>query len=78
MPVDACQFFYECSSCKTVLKPKHGDYCVFVPMGRLNVRRNSFKAATSLGRIASGLSTLSVSVAGIFYVYARAQPLITL
>jgi len=29
MPTDACQFFYECSACKTVLRPKPGDCCVF-------------------------------------------------
>ena len=29
MPVDACQFFYECVNCSTVLRPKEGDCCVF-------------------------------------------------
>ena len=29
MPTDACQFFYDCSNCKTVLRPKEGDCCVF-------------------------------------------------
>ena len=29
MPTDACQFFYECTSCKSVLRPKSGDCCVF-------------------------------------------------
>ena len=29
MPTTACQFFYECENCKTVLKPKEGDCCVF-------------------------------------------------
>ena len=29
MPTDACQYFYECTSCKTLLKPKQGDCCVF-------------------------------------------------
>ncbi len=29
MPLDACQFFYQCVSCKAVLKPKAGDCCVF-------------------------------------------------
>ncbi|MFL3660925.1 MAG: GDCCVxC domain-containing (seleno)protein, partial [Polaribacter sp.] len=24
MPTDACQFFYACTHCKTVLKPKAG------------------------------------------------------
>ncbi|MEX0968949.1 MAG: GDCCVxC domain-containing (seleno)protein [Paracoccaceae bacterium] len=29
MPMDACQWFYECQSCHTVLTPKKGDCCVF-------------------------------------------------
>ncbi|MEX0281980.1 MAG: GDCCVxC domain-containing (seleno)protein [Arenibacterium sp.] len=29
MPTEACQWFYECKSCKTVLKPLAGDCCVF-------------------------------------------------
>lgn len=29
MPVDACQFFYECTGCRTLLRPKPGDCCVF-------------------------------------------------
>ncbi len=29
MPTDACQFFYDCINCKTVLRPKEGDCCVF-------------------------------------------------
>lgn len=33
MPIDACQFFYECENCKTVLKPKQGDYCVYCSYG---------------------------------------------
>jgi hypothetical protein len=33
MPTDACQFFYECEGCKTVLRPKTGDCCVFCSYG---------------------------------------------
>lgn len=29
MPTDACQYFYKCSSCEEMLKPKEGDCCVF-------------------------------------------------
>ena len=29
MPTDACQFFYDCFNCKSVLRPKEGDCCVF-------------------------------------------------
>ena len=33
MPTDACQFFYECGKCKTLLKPKPGDCCVYCSYG---------------------------------------------
>ncbi|MBL7683656.1 MAG: MerC domain-containing protein [Flavipsychrobacter sp.] len=33
MPVDACQYFYECESCHSRLKPKEGDCCVFCSYG---------------------------------------------
>ena len=33
MPTDACQYFYECTSCATLLKPKPGDCCVFCSYG---------------------------------------------
>ncbi len=33
MPTDACLFFYECESCKTLLKPNAGDCCVFCSFG---------------------------------------------
>jgi hypothetical protein len=33
MPTDACVYFYNCSSCGTLLKPKSGDCCVFCSYG---------------------------------------------
>jgi hypothetical protein len=33
MPTDACMYFYECTGCKTLLKPKKGDCCVFCSFG---------------------------------------------
>lgn len=33
MPTDACQWFYECVNCRTVLRPKKGDCCVFCSYG---------------------------------------------
>lgn len=33
MPTDACQFYYECPRCKTLLRPKTGDCCVFCSYG---------------------------------------------
>ncbi|WP_081483384.1 GDCCVxC domain-containing (seleno)protein [Gillisia marina] len=35
MPTNACQFFYECKSCKQILKPKEGDCCVYCTYGSL-------------------------------------------
>lgn len=33
MPTDSCVFFYECTGCNTMLKPKAGDCCVFCSYG---------------------------------------------
>ncbi len=35
MPIDACQWFYECKNCSAVIKPKHGDCCVFCSYGSI-------------------------------------------
>jgi hypothetical protein len=33
MPTDACQYFYECTNCKALLKPLAGHCCVFCSFG---------------------------------------------
>ena len=33
MPTDACQFYYRCTGCGAMLRPKHGDCCVFCSYG---------------------------------------------
>lgn len=33
MPIDSCLYFYECSNCKAVLRPKEGECCVFCSFG---------------------------------------------
>ena len=33
MPRDSCLYFYECTGCGTLLKPKAGDCCVFCSYG---------------------------------------------
>lgn len=33
MPTDACLYFFECPACKTVIRPKQGDCCVFCSYG---------------------------------------------
>lgn len=35
MPTDACLYFYECTGCRTVLRPKPGDCCVFCSYGTM-------------------------------------------
>ena len=33
MPVNACQYFYECENCKAIIKPLPGDCCVYCSCG---------------------------------------------
>lgn len=33
MPEDACIYFYDCTGCGALLKPKPGDCCVFCSYG---------------------------------------------
>ncbi len=33
MPADACQWFYQCKGCSTLLKPMLGECCVFCSYG---------------------------------------------
>lgn len=36
MPTNSCQYFYECESCHTTLKPKKGDCCVYCSFGSVS------------------------------------------
>jgi len=33
MPVNACRFFWECPSCRAVIRPRVGDCCVYCSYG---------------------------------------------
>lgn len=33
MPTDACLYFYECTHCHALLRPRSGDCCVFCSYG---------------------------------------------
>jgi transcription elongation factor Elf1 len=35
MPINACQYFYDCKGCGAVLKPNAGDCCVFCSFGNV-------------------------------------------
>lgn len=48
MPTDVCQFFYECENCKTMLRPKAGDCCVFCSYG--SVKCPSKQEEEAVGR----------------------------
>jgi len=45
MPLDACQWFYECTSCGSLLRPLPGDCCVFCSYG--SVKCPPVQAGTS-------------------------------
>jgi hypothetical protein len=36
MATDSCRFFYECSGCKALLRPKPGHCCVFCSFGSVS------------------------------------------
>jgi len=36
MPTDACQFFYKCENCGTIMRPDHGECCVYCSFGSVN------------------------------------------
>ena len=60
MPTDACQFYYECSKCKALLRPNPGDCCVVLLVrfgempadssetGALRIERWPMRAMTTL------------------------------
>lgn len=45
MPLDACQWFYECGGCKALLRPKPGDCCVFCSYGTNKCPSNQAKSS---------------------------------
>jgi hypothetical protein len=48
MPVDACVFFYRCSGCGVILKPRPGDCCVFCSYGDRPCPPKSDEAAAEM------------------------------
>ena len=54
MPTNACQYFYDCRGCGTMLRPKAGDCCVFcsfadMPCPPIQQARQSGTAAGCCG-----------------------------
>ena len=50
MPIDACQYFYECSGCDTRLQPTRGDCCVFCSYGSVPCPPMQIERASGLLR----------------------------
>jgi hypothetical protein len=53
MPVDACQFYYECTACKTLLRPRPGDCCVFCSYGSVkcpSIQKQYSQSSGTVGR----------------------------
>lgn len=48
MPEDACQFFYRCTGCGELLRPKAGDCCVFCSYGDVPCPPMQAEAATGV------------------------------
>ncbi|HKX52583.1 MAG TPA: GDCCVxC domain-containing (seleno)protein [Nitrosospira sp.] len=55
MPIEACQFYYECEGCKVLLRPRPGDCCVFCSFGSVKCPPVQVQACCS----SSGESVLS-------------------
>jgi len=54
MPTEACQWFYECEQCHTMLSPKPGDCCVYcsygtVPCPPIQERTEAGRCCTDAG-----------------------------
>ncbi|TAN12230.1 MAG: hypothetical protein EPN37_15955 [Chitinophagaceae bacterium] len=43
MEADTCRYFYQCEHCKTVLKPKQGDCCVYCSYGTVKCPSKQFE-----------------------------------
>jgi hypothetical protein len=57
MPTDACIFFYDCTKCGALLRPKEGDCCVFCSYGSVAcppVQQDRSCCASAERPIASG------------------------
>ncbi len=54
MPTDACQFFYKCEKCGTILKPLEGDCCVYCSYGSVPCPPIQEQAKDSSGACSGG------------------------
>ena len=53
MPVDACIYFYQCTNCHAMLRPLHGDCCVFCSYG--SVKCPSIQSSTGCCGVAASV-----------------------
>ena len=58
MPTGSCRFFYECPECKTRLRPKPGDCCVFCSYGSIpcpSIQQETRRSRTEQVRHSDGV-----------------------
>src|ERR1700692_3455188 len=51
MPTEACQIFYECVGCKTLLRPEPGHCCVFCSYGSVKCPPMQGETVTRCGGV---------------------------
>jgi hypothetical protein len=54
MPTNACQYYYECSGCKALLRPRPGDCCVFCSFGSVKCPPVQAQSACCEGNATGG------------------------
>ena len=47
MPTDACQYFYECTNCGALLRPRPGDCCVFCSYGSVKCPPTTYRGGAA-------------------------------
>ena len=58
MPLDACRYFYTCTNCGNVIKPKEGDCCVFCSYGNFPCLAISIGARLAVSGLTKRLAPL--------------------
>lgn len=63
MPTDSCLYFYECQNCRTLLRPKQGECCVFARTEAFPAHRSRSSAPQPTRELTSG--DLATATAGL-------------
>lgn len=55
MPTDSCQFFYECTNCGNIFRPKKGDCCVYCSYGNVKCPPMQETGNVSVKKLTDGI-----------------------